>query len=118
MVVCIKIMQSVFIIAKVTNLIPIHGQVYSIQLDVINISLGIFRFPLPIKLTWIISLKYCYFISVLNSTFSLVQTFSAHDGQALSMFQSILLSLGQSINHDNVLYISNYYIVEGGLKHS
>jgi hypothetical protein len=30
--------------------------------------------------------------------------------QALSMFQSILLSLGQSINHDNVLYISNYYI--------
>ena len=30
--------------------------------------------------------------------------------QALSMFQSILLSLGQSINHDNALYISNYYI--------
>ena len=30
--------------------------------------------------------------------------------QALSMFQSILLSLGQSIiNHDNALYISNYY---------
>ena len=25
--------------------------------------------------------------------------------------QSILLSLGQSINHDNALYISNYYII-------
>jgi len=32
-------------------------------------------------------------------------------GQALSMFQSILMSLGQSINHDNALYISNYYII-------
>jgi hypothetical protein len=31
--------------------------------------------------------------------------------QALSLFQSILLSLGQSIAHDNVLYISNYYII-------
>jgi hypothetical protein len=31
--------------------------------------------------------------------------------QALSMFQSILLFHGQSINHDNVLYISNYYII-------
>ena len=31
--------------------------------------------------------------------------------QALSMFLSILLSLGQSINHDNALYISNYYII-------
>ena len=30
--------------------------------------------------------------------------------QALSMIQSILLSLGQSINHNNDLYISNYYI--------
>jgi hypothetical protein len=30
--------------------------------------------------------------------------------QALSLFQSILLSLGQSINHDNALYISYYYI--------
>ena len=28
--------------------------------------------------------------------------------QALSMFQSILLSFWQSINHDNALYISNY----------
>jgi hypothetical protein len=26
------------------------------------------------------------------------------------MFQSILLSLGQSINHDNALCINNYYI--------
>ena len=31
--------------------------------------------------------------------------------QVLSMFQSILLSLGQSIKHDNALYISNYYII-------
>ena len=83
MVVCIEIMQSVSIIAKVTNLIPIHDQVYSIQLEVINVSLGIFRFPLPIKLTWMISLKYCYFMSVLNSTFSLVQTISAHDGAGI-----------------------------------
>ena len=83
MVVCIEIMQSVSIIAKVTNLIPIHGQVYSIQLDVINVSWGIFRFPLPIKLTWMILLKYSYFISVLNSTFSLVQTFSAYDGSSI-----------------------------------
>ena len=30
--------------------------------------------------------------------------------QSLSMFQSILPSLGKSINHDNSLYISNYYI--------
>ena len=30
--------------------------------------------------------------------------------QTLSLFQSILLSLGQSINHGNALYISNYYI--------
>ena len=30
--------------------------------------------------------------------------------QTSSMFQSILLSLGQSINHDNALYINNYYI--------
>jgi hypothetical protein len=30
--------------------------------------------------------------------------------QALSLLQSILLSLGQSINHDNALFISNYYI--------
>jgi len=30
--------------------------------------------------------------------------------QALSLFQSILLSLGQSLSHDNTLYISNYYI--------
>ena len=34
----------------------------------------------------------------------------SHPTQALSLFQSILLSLGQSINHDNALYISNYYI--------
>ena len=33
--------------------------------------------------------------------------------QALSMFQSILLplGLGQSINHDNAIYISNYCII-------
>ena len=30
--------------------------------------------------------------------------------QPLSLLQSILLSLGQSINHDNSLFISNYYI--------
>ena len=30
--------------------------------------------------------------------------------QTLSLLQSILLSLGQSINHDNALYISYYYI--------
>jgi hypothetical protein len=30
--------------------------------------------------------------------------------RALSLLQSILLSLGQSINHDNAIYISNYYI--------
>ena len=30
---------------------------------------------------------------------------------ALSMFLSILLSLGQSITHNNALYISNYYII-------
>jgi hypothetical protein len=30
--------------------------------------------------------------------------------RALSLFQSILLSFGQSINHDNALNISNYYI--------
>jgi hypothetical protein len=30
--------------------------------------------------------------------------------QALSMFQSMLLSIGQSINHDNALYITNYYM--------
>ena len=30
--------------------------------------------------------------------------------QALSLFQSILLSLEQSINHDDALCISNYYI--------
>ena len=28
----------------------------------------------------------------------------------LSVLKSILLSLGPSINHDNTLYISNYYI--------
>jgi len=35
--------------------------------------------------------------------------------KALSMFQSILLSQRQSINHDNALYISNYYFyfIEG-----
>jgi hypothetical protein len=32
--------------------------------------------------------------------------------QALSLFQSILLSLGQSISHDNALYIGNYYIIK------
>ena len=30
--------------------------------------------------------------------------------QVFSMFQSILLSLGQSINNNNALYISNYNI--------
>ena len=30
--------------------------------------------------------------------------------QASSLFQSILLSLGQFINHDNAIYISNYYV--------
>jgi hypothetical protein len=30
--------------------------------------------------------------------------------EALSMIQSILLFLGQSVNHDNALYISNYYM--------
>jgi hypothetical protein len=34
----------------------------------------------------------------------------SHAAQVLSMLQSILLSLWQSINHDNVLYILNYYI--------
>jgi hypothetical protein len=34
-----------------------------------------------------------------------------HAAQALSMFQSILLSHGQSLNHDDALYISNYYII-------
>ena len=32
---------------------------------------------------------------------------------ALSMSQSNLLSLGQSINPDNALYIGNYYIISG-----
>ena len=33
-----------------------------------------------------------------------------HQAKTLSMFQSILLFLGKSINYDNALYISNYYI--------
>ena len=33
--------------------------------------------------------------------------FNTYNAEVLSMFQSILLSLGQSINHDNALYISN-----------
>jgi len=44
---------------------------------------------------------------VLTSTL----TIPSPAGQALSMFQSILLPLGQSINHDIALYISNYYII-------
>ena len=34
------------------------------------------------------------------------------------MFQSILLSLGQSINHENNLYISNYYIISMLNRHT
>ena len=40
------------------------------------------------------------------------QSFFPKTIRALSMFQSILLSLGQSINHDIALYISNYYIID------
>jgi len=40
----------------------------------------------------------------------------SHAARALSLFQSILMSLGQSINHDNALYISNYYINIFGIK--
>jgi hypothetical protein len=32
--------------------------------------------------------------------------------QVFSMFQSILLSLGQFINHDNALYINNFIIIQ------
>ena len=40
------------------------------------------------------------------------QSFFPKTIRALSMFQSILVSLGQSINHDIALYISNYYIID------
>ena len=40
---------------------------------------------------------------------------SEPQARALSVLKSIPLSLGQSIKHDNALYISNYYInfIEG-----
>ena len=35
-----------------------------------------------------------------------------------SLFPSILLSFGHSINHDNALYISNYYIINTSFFYS
>jgi hypothetical protein len=46
----------------------------------------------------------------LNPLFTALLIMPSPAAQALLMFQSILLSLGQSINHYNALYISNYYM--------
>ena len=42
---------------------------------------------------------------------TLIRITPLHAVQALSMFQSILLSHGQSLIHDDALYISNYYVI-------
>jgi hypothetical protein len=60
--------QSVHTITKVVRSNPVRGEVYSIQRYVIKFAsdlrqvggfLWVFRFPLPIKLTVTIYLKYC-----------------------------------------------------------
>jgi hypothetical protein len=60
--------QSVHTITKVVRSNPVRGEVYSIQRYVIEFVsdlrqvggfLWVFRFPLPIKLTVTIYLKYC-----------------------------------------------------------
>ena len=60
--------QSVHTITKVVRSNPVRGEVYSVQRYVIKFAsdlrqvggfLWVFRFPLPIKLTVTIYLKYC-----------------------------------------------------------